>query len=93
MAKSQRSAMKRGELGGAAQPALGLDEVLLPRGGSPRSAKMFSIPASAIRSSDRREALARLADAAQVGHRLEPYWSRIAFVVSTVPSRVAPPAP
>ena len=54
---------------------------------------MFSIPASAIRSMISRRLSTLSPTQLRWAIASESYWSRIALVVSRVPSRVAPPAP
>ena len=60
-----------GELGGAAEPALGLDEVLLPARRVAAQREDVLDPGLGDPVERRGEALGRLADAAQVGHRFE----------------------
>ena len=54
---------------------------------------MFSIPASAIRSMISRRLSVVSPTQLRCAIASEPYSSRIARVISSVPSRVAPPAP
>ena len=69
--KSQPAEMKAASSAALPSPPSGCSKSSCPRGGSPRSAKTFSIPAAAIRSRVAASPSVRLADAAQVGHRLE----------------------
>ncbi len=74
-------------------PPSGWTKSSCPRGGSPRSAKTFSMPAAAIWSS--------VADSPSVVSPTQLRWAIVsnpissfsALVISTVPSRVEPPAP
>ena len=74
-------------------PPSGWAKPSCPRGGSPRSANTFSIPAASIRSS--------VAASPSVVSPTQLRWAIVsrptpsfsARVISTVPSRVEPPAP
>ena len=72
IAKSQPAAMKRGQLGGAAEAALRLDEVRLAARRVAAQREDVLDPGLRDPVERRRQALGGLADAAQVGHRLEP---------------------
>ena len=75
------------------RPPSGWTKSSSPRGGSPRSAKTFSIPAAAIRSSV--AARPSVVSPTQLRWAIvsRPSSSFSAVVISTVPSRVEPPAP
>ena len=75
------------------RPSSGGSNASSPRGGSPRSASTFSTPIVGEALEDRREALAGLADAERWAMTSIPYSFWILSATSTVPSRVAPPAP
>ena len=85
--------MKRVRSAALPSPPSGWSKSLCPRGGSPRSAKTFSIPAAAILSS--------VAESPSVVSPTQLRWAIVskprssfsARVISTVPSRVEPPAP
>jgi len=68
--KSQREEMNAASSVALPRPPSGWTKSGWPRGGSPRRAKTFSIPAASIRSSVAARPCG-LADAAQVGHRLQ----------------------
>src|SRR6476469_279958 len=74
-------------------PPSGCWKSVWPLGGSPRSARIFSIPASAISSMVSRRL--SLVSPTQLRWAIAstPCSSRISRVSSTVPSRVSPPAP
>ena len=69
--KSQPAEMNSASSAALPRPPSGWTKSSSPRGGSPRSAKTFSIPAARDPVERLREALPGLADAAQVRHRLQ----------------------
>ena len=91
--KSQPAEMNSASSAALPRPPSGWTKSSSPRGGSPRSAKTFSIPASAIRSSVSERPSLVSPTQLRCAIVSSPTSSLSALVISTVPSRVEPPAP
>src|SRR5215210_1627448 len=85
--------MKAASSAALPRPPSGWTKSSCPAGGSPRSAKTFSMPASAIRSRVPPRPSAVSPTQLRCAMTSKPTSSRSALVISTVPSRVDPPAP
>ena len=85
--------MKAGQLGGAAEPALGLDEVLLAARRVAAQGEDVLDPGRGDPVEGRREPLGVSPTQLRWAIVSRPSSSLSARVISTVPSRVEPPAP